>query len=305
MDGAAVIVGRADIDSSVPSEHRSYGAQSMIASLRRALVHLPDSEFTPENLEAYGLDPLPALEPALEEQRTFIAALEARGVEIEYLEEHAGVQCSATYDPALVTNAGAVMMTSGRPERRSETFPMARKFLELDIPVIGWIKDGGCMDAGDTLWLDDDTLLVGRSYRSNDEGYRQLRHILDGVVTSFHHYEMPHWRGASEVLHLMSVVSLVDKDVAVVYPKAMPIRLLELLQEREYRLIEVPGNEYENLAANVLALEPGVAMMVAGNPSTSAALRDAGIEVIEYPGEHISVRRLSGPTCNARPLLRV
>ena len=102
----------------------------------------------------------------------------------------------------------------------------------------------------------------------------------------------------------MSVVSLVDEDLAVVYPRAMPIRLLELLLERGYRLVEVPDAEFETQGANVLALAPGCAVICAGNPVTSSALRQAGAEVLEYEGEHISVRRISGPTCNTRPLLR-
>ena len=85
---------------------------------------------------------------------------------------------------------------------------------------------------------------------------------------------------------------------------AAPIRLLELLLERGYRLVDVPDDEFETQAANVLALAPGCAVMCAGNPVTAAALRDAGAEVLEYEGEHISVRRISGPTCNTRPILR-
>ena len=130
------------------------------------------------------------------------------------------------------------------------------------------------------------------------------RGALDGVVREFHHFELPHWDGPGKVLHLMSVVSLVDEDLAVVYPRAMPIRLRELLLERGYRLVEVPDKEFGTQGANVLALAPGCAVICAGNPVTSAALRDAGAEVLEYEGEHIPVRRISGPTCNTRPLLR-
>lgn len=276
----------------------------MIAPLRRALVHLPGPEFTPENWRSYGVEREPDRELATQEHERFLDILRNRGVELEFLEEHASVTCTATYDPALVTDAGAVILTSGREERRAEAFPMARKLLELDIPVIGWVGGEGTMDAGDTLWLDRSTLLVGRSYRTNDTGFRQLRRALDGVVETFHQLELPHWDGPDKVLHLMSVVSPVAEDLAVVYPRAMPIRLLELLREREYRLVEVPDSEFETQGANVLALAPDVAVMCAGNPVTAAALRDAGTEVIEYEGEHISIRRISGPTCNTRPLLR-
>jgi dimethylargininase len=281
-----------------------FGAQSMIAPLRRALVHIPGPEYEAESWRAYGLPGVPDREAAAGEHSRFLDLLADRGVELDFLEEHASIQCTATYDPALVTDAGAVILESGRPERRPEALPMARKLLELDIPIVGWVGGAGTMDAGDTLWVDRETLLVGRSYRSNDEGFRQLRRALDGIVRTFQRFELPHWEGPEKVLHLMSVVSLVDEDLAVVYPRAMPIPLLELLRERGYRLVEVPDEEFETQGANVLALAPGCAVICAGNPVTSNALREAGAEVLEYEGKHISIRRISGPTCNTRPILR-
>src|ERR671935_209705 len=125
----------------------------------------------------------------------FLDLLTERGVELDFLEEHASIQCTATYDPALVTDVGAVILESGRPERRAQALPMARKLPELDIPIVGWVGGEGAMDAGDTLWLDRETLLLGRSYRSNDEGFRQLRKALDGVVRTWHRSELPHWEG--------------------------------------------------------------------------------------------------------------
>src|SRR5919204_581846 len=119
----------------------------------------------------------------------FLDLLTERGVELDFLEEHASIQCTATYDPALVTDVGAVILESGRPERRPEALPMARKLLELDVPIIGWVGGEGVMDAGDTLWLDRETLLGGRSYPSNHEGYRQLHRALDGIVATFHRFE--------------------------------------------------------------------------------------------------------------------
>jgi N-dimethylarginine dimethylaminohydrolase len=290
--------------SEIEPTRRRFGAQSMVAPLRWALVRMPGPELTREACAAYGLERIPDPERARAEQASFLDILRSRGVALDFLEEGASVTCAATFDPALVTDEGAVILTSGRLERRPETFPMARRLLELGIPIIGWVGGDGRMDAGDVLWLDRETLLVGRSYRTNDEGFKQLRRILDGIVTSFLQLDMPHWEGPGKVLHLLSVVSPVDEDLAVVYPRAAPIRLLDLLRERGYELIEVPDEEFPTQGANVLALEPRVAVLCAGNPRTAQALREAGAEVLEYEGEHISVRRISGPTCNTRPLLR-
>jgi N-dimethylarginine dimethylaminohydrolase len=283
---------------------KRYGCQSMTARLQRVLVHMPGEEYTLEQWQGFGFEGEPDLERATEQQRAFIEILEENGAEVDYLEEASSIQTTATYDPALITDEGAVMMKSGRPERHVEVMPMARKLLELDIPIIGWIRGEGRMDAGDTLWLDRETLLCGRGYRSNDEGYRQLRNALDGIVTEFHHFELPHWRGPYWVLHLMSVVNLCSEDVALVYPRAMPVRLYKLLQDRGYRFVETADEEFDIQGCNVLTLQPGRVVICAGNPITTARLRDAGIEVIEYDGSEISVPRVSGPTCNTRPLLR-
>lgn len=283
---------------------RRFGAQTMIAPLRRALVRIPGDEFSPENWRAWGVERVPDREAAVAEQYAFVELLEAAGVEIEYLEEAGSVQSTGTYDPALITDAGAVILTSGRIERRPETFPMARALLKFEIPIIGWLDDPAFMDAGDTLWLDPETLLVGRSYRSNDAAFVRLERILGDLVPTILQFEMPNWLGPASVLHLMSVVSLVDEDLAVVYPRAMPVRLLEILHKRGYEIIEVPDDEFDTQGANVLALAPRRVILCAGNPTTSAALRAAGAEVIEYAGEHVSLRRISGPTCNTRPLLR-
>jgi N-dimethylarginine dimethylaminohydrolase len=283
---------------------RLYGSQSMIGRLRSALVHLPGPEYTEAAWQAYGLAGHADPDQATAEQEAYLAILRKFGVELHYLCEHASIQCTATYDPALVTDEGAVVMTSGRAERKGEALPMARALLALDIPIIGWIGGEGTMDAGDTLWLDHDLLLVGRSYRSNDEGFEQLKRVMDGRVRNIVQFELPHWRGPQSVLHLMSVVSLVDHDLAVIYPRAIPVRLLSLLQAREYRLIEVPDEEWDTQGCNVLALAPGVAVIAQQNPVTAARMRDAGVEVFEYPGDQITRLRVSGPTCNSRPLLR-
>jgi N-dimethylarginine dimethylaminohydrolase len=283
---------------------RRFGCQSMTARLRRVLVHLPGEEYTVEKWREFGFDGVPNLDRAVAQQKAFINILERFGAAVEYLHDSTSIQTTSTYDPAIITAEGAVMMKSGRPERHAEVMPMARRLLELGIPIIGWIRGEGRLDGGDTLWLDEQTLLVGRGYRSNDEGYRQLRSILDGIVTEIRQFELPHWRGPYWVLHLMSVVNLLSDDVALVYPRAMPVRLYKLLQDRGYHFVDCPDEEFDTQGCNALTLEPGNVVTCAGNPAVTSRLRDAGIEVTEYEGDEISVPRISGPTCNTRPILR-
>jgi N-dimethylarginine dimethylaminohydrolase len=206
------------------------------------------------------------------------------------------------YDPALVTDEGAVMLRPGKEGRRGEVEVMAADFVEAGLPIAGRLDAPAMAEGGDTLWLDERTLLVGRGYRTNDEGIRQLAEALPGVdVVAF---DLPHLRGAGEVLHLLSLLSPLDVDLAVAYLPLMPVRLMELLAERNIELVEVPDEEFETMGANVLALAPRVALALEGNDETRRRMEKAGVDVRVYRGDEISRKGDGGPTCLTRPLLR-
>jgi dimethylargininase len=206
------------------------------------------------------------------------------------------------YDPALVTDDGAVMLRPGKEGRRGEVEVMAADFVEAGVPIAGRLGAPAMAEGGDTLWLDERTLLVGRGYRTNDEGVRQLAEAMPGVeVVAF---DLPHLRGAGEVLHLMSLLSPIDVDLAVAYPPLMPVRLMELLAERDTELVEVPEEEFETMGPNVLALAPRVGLALEGNDETRRRMEKAGVEVRVFSGDEISRKGDGGPTCLTRPLLR-
>jgi len=206
------------------------------------------------------------------------------------------------YDPALVTNEGAVMLRPGKEGRRGEVEVMVADLVEAGLPIVGRLDAPAMAEGGDTLWLDERTLLVGRGYRTNDEGIRQLAETLPGVdVVAF---DLPHLRGGGEVLHLMSLLSPLDVDLAVAYPPLMPVRLMELLAERTIELVEVPDEEFETMGPNVLALGPRAALALEGNDETRRRMEKAGVDVRVYRGDEISRKGDGGPTCLTRPLLR-
>ena len=157
--------------------------------------------------------------------------------------------------------------------------------------------------AGDVAWIDARTLAVGRGYRTNDDGIRQLRHLL-GPAVDVIVVPLPHWRGQGDVFHLMSLLSPVDSDLAVVYSPLMPIPFRESLLDRAIALVEVPDDEFETMGANVLAIAPRRCVMMRGNPKTRARLERAGADVIEYEGREISLKGGGGPTCLTRPMAR-
>jgi N-dimethylarginine dimethylaminohydrolase len=206
------------------------------------------------------------------------------------------------HDPALVTDRGAVLLRPGKEGRRIEVDAMAVDMVEAGLPLADRLEAPAMAEGGDMLWLDERTLLVGRGYRTNDEGVRALADALPDVDVVV--FDLPHLRGPDEVLHLMSLLSLLDVDLAVAYAPLMPVRLVELLAKRGVELVEVPDDEFETMGPNVLALGPRVALALDGNPETRRGMEAAGVDVRVYRGDEISRKGDGGPTCLTRPLLR-
>ncbi|MBS1575767.1 MAG: hypothetical protein JST09_10735, partial [Bacteroidetes bacterium] len=207
-------------------------------------------------------------------------------------------------DAAIATDKGMIICNMGKEARKNEPFAEQKAFEAKDIPILGIIKKPGTIEGGDVAWLDEKTLAVGHTYRTNEEGIRQLKELLAPAGVEVIVAPLPHYKGPSDVFHLMSILSPVDKDLAVVYSPLMPIIFRELLLKKGYRLVEVPENEFDSMGCNVLALAPRLCLMVRGNSKTKSALEKAGCKVIEYEGSEISVKGGGGPTCLTRPLQR-
>jgi dimethylargininase len=206
------------------------------------------------------------------------------------------------YDPVLVTDGGVILLRPGKVGRRAEPEALAEDLRRAGLAVIGRLTEPATAEGGDMFFLDGGTLLVGRGYRTNDAGVEQLRALLPGVeVVAF---DLPHFHGPEECLHLMSFISPLDADLAVGYTPMMPVRLVELLRERSITIVEVPEDEFDSMGANVLALGPRVALALEGNPATRRALEAAGVDVRTYTGMEISRKGDGGPTCLTRPLDR-
>jgi len=208
------------------------------------------------------------------------------------------------FDPALVTDAGAIMLAMGKQQRRGEEAAMARCFEELGVPVLYTLHGEALAEGGDLLWLDHETLAVGQGFRTNAEGLRQLREALAQIGVKVIPVELPYYGGPQTCLHLLSLISIVDERLAVVYPPLLAVPFWQELQERGFRLIEVPEGEFATMGPNVLALAPGKCLMLEGNPITRQRLEEAGCEVVMYRGNEISLKAEGGPTCLTRPILR-
>jgi dimethylargininase len=275
---------------------------NMIGPLRRVLVRPPGTDFS--RWRDYGWRGEPDAAGIAEEHEGLRAALAEAGAEVVVAEGDVDGNLDAiyVYDPALVIDDGAILLRPGKRERRGEIAAIRTDLEAAGVPIAGELTEPALAEGGDTLWLNEGTLVVGLGYRTNQAGAQQLAEALPdvNVIT----VDLPHYHGPGEVMHLMSLVSLLDRDLAVVYLPLMPVRLVELLREREYDLVEVPDDEFESMGCNVLALGPRVALALEGSPETRRRMEATGVEVRVYSGEELSRKGDGGPTCLTRPLLR-
>lgn len=248
----------------------------------------------------------PDYEKAKKEYNDFEKLMSESGAELRYFPSDAEVTMDSMYcrDASIATDFGMIICNMGKHDRLKEPKSQLQQFIDKRIPVLGEIKSPGTLEGGDVAWLDQKTLAVGHTYRTNEEGINQLKYLLEPKGIAIVVAELPHYKGENDVFHLMSILSPVDKDLAVVYSPLMPIKFRNELIERGFQFVEVPEEEFESMGCNVLAIAPRKCIMVAGNPRTREVLIKAGCEVMEYKGEHISVMGGGGPTCLTRPLLR-
>jgi len=249
----------------------------------------------------------PDLGRAIEEHDRFVDILRQAGATVDCLPRADGATLDSIYarDASIVSPQGVILCRMGKPDREGEPAAQGRAFGAFDdpIPVAGRIEPPGRLEGGDVVWLDERTIVVGRGYRTNGDGIRQLRELL-GPAVSVIEVPLPHWRGTSDVMHLMSLISPVDHHAAVVYSPLLPVPFREWLIARDIQLVEVPDEEFDTMGTNVLAVAPKRCVMLSGNPRTRDALERAGAEVIEYEGREISVKGAGGPTCLTRPVAR-
>ncbi|MBU7013718.1 MAG: hypothetical protein HXS52_04395 [Theionarchaea archaeon] len=285
------------------------GTLSEVGRINQIVLRRPEQAFlSQENIDRQWRDlaytERPTLTKAVAEYNSFVSLVRDQNPGVHFLPASEDLTLDSLYvrDALVLCPDGVVLCNMGKPQRRHEP-AVAGSFLEsLGVPVLGSIRGNGHVEGGDVVWLDGTTVAVGRTYRTNSEGITQFRSFLHDVeVISV---PLPHYRGPSDVFHLMSILSPIDIDLAVVYSPLMPIPFREVLIERGIQLIDVPDSEFETMGCNILALAPRRCIMVDGNPETRHLLQQAGVQVSEYRGKEISIKGQGGPTCLTRPLVR-
>lgn len=282
--------------------------QSEVGHLERVLLRHARDAF--ESREAVGaqwraLNYLaePDFDEACREYDAFAGLLEELGASIEWLDGVGpGLDSMYVRDASIVADGGAILCSMGKGARVPEPGAQGSMFEALGTPVLGKIDTPGTIEGGDVAWLDERTLAVGRGYRTNDDGIAQLERFLPDVDVV--RAPLPHFRGPSDVFHLMSILSPLAEDLLLVYSPLMPVPFREMLLERGFGLVEVPEAEYDSQGCNVLAVAPRVAVALEGNPETRRRMESAGVEVHCFRGREISLKGCGGPTCLTRPLKR-
>jgi N-dimethylarginine dimethylaminohydrolase len=283
-----------------------YGCQSMIGRIERVLVKHPrDAYVNKQTLQAEweGLtySSCPDYAKAVTEFESFVELLKRFIPEIHYLPHDARVTIDSIYahDSVIITARGAILCNMTREQRRYEPAAMKDFMPKLGIPVFGAISGKGRLECGDVVWIDERTLAVGRGCRTNEEGIRQLRHLVKDFVDELIVVDLP-----PEVFHLMGIISLIDERLAVINSTMLPESFRQWLVDRGFELLDAPPEEYETLACNVLALAPRQCILLSVNRQTQDILTNKGVEVLTYSGYEISLKGSGGPTCLTRPLLR-
>ncbi len=284
-----------------------YGGQNMYGTLKRVIVRRPDASFANADPKKWHYTSQPNLESAKKEHDTLVSILRRNGAEILYHDADLPELADAIYvfDPVLMTDQGAIILKMGKELRRGEEngiLPVLEKF---DIPVLGKLTGEAMAEGGDLLWVDHNTLAAGVGFRTNISGIEQLQHLLALLNVTVIPVELPYFKGAQACPHLLSLISIVNKNLAVIYPPLLSVPFWQYLLNRGFQFIEVPKDEFLTMGPNILSLNPGTCVMLEGNPVTKQRLEKAGCVVITYRGNEISLKAEGGPTCLTQPVLRL
>ena len=249
----------------------------------------------------------PNFKKSLEEYAAFQTFFREKNISTCFFPINKKTKIDSIYcrDASIATDFGIIICNMGKQGRIHEPYAQLEAYKMNNVNILGEIKFPGTLEGGDVAWLDQKTLAVGHTYRTNEEGISQLEGLLQPKGIEIIVVELPHYKGKSDVFHLMSILSPVDKNLAVVYSPLMPIKFRNELLERGFQLVEVPEQEFDSMGCNVLAVAPRDCLMVAGNPITRKLLEDAGASVHIYEGNEISVKGGGGPTCLTRPIDRI
>tara|TARA_B100000674_G_scaffold49459_1_gene34182 strand:+ start:135 stop:1049 length:915 start_codon:yes stop_codon:yes gene_type:complete len=289
-----------------------FNCNNMVDPIKKILLSHPKNAFFNQNkinseFKELNFFDAPDYNESLNEYEAFIDILKFHDIELYFLDKDNTNTIDSIYahDPFIISNDGAIICNMGKKNRISEIENVKIFLKNNEIPILGEISAPGKLEGGDIVWIDKYNIAIGIGYRSNIEGAKQLGEILSGCVKNIIPVPLPHWNGPNDCLHLMSNLSPIDSNLFLVFSKLLPVQFIQYLKENKIELIEVPFNEYETMACNVLAIAPREVIMLEGNPITKKLLENENVIVHTYKGSEISLKGAGGPTCLTKPFLRL
>ena len=289
-----------------------FNCNNMVDPIKKILLSHPKNAFFNQNkinseFKELNFFDAPDYNESLNEYEAFIDILKFHNIELYFLDGDNTNTIDSIYahDPFIISNDGAIICNMGKKNRISEIENVKIFLKNNEIPILGEISAPGKLEGGDIVWIDKHNIAIGIGYRSNIEGAKQLGEILSGCVKNIIPVPLPHWNGPNDCLHLMSNLSPIDSNLFLVFSKLLPVQFIQYLKENKIELIEVPFNEYETMACNVLAIAPREVIMLEGNPITKKLLENENVIVHTYKGSEISLKGAGGPTCLTKPFLRL
>ena len=288
-----------------------YGLNSNVSTLKTVLLKDPKAAFKSQktiDLQWQNLNFIekPDYKKSIIQYGKFVDILNDNHVEVLFIpeDEKTSLDSIYTHDPMFMTPNGAVIGNMGKKQRKPETIMMKSYLDEMGIPIFGEIDNGGTLEGGDAIWINDKTVAVGLTYRTNNEGINQLRKILSTISVELICVDIPHRNGPVDVLHLMSLISPLKEDLFLIYEKLLPVGFLKFLNKIAIKTISIADEDYDTLGCNVLPLSTTKCLITNGNDRTTKIIEDNGIEVIEFQASEICYKGSGGPTCLTRPLYR-
>ena len=288
-----------------------YGLNSNVSTLKTVLLKDPKAAFKSQktiDLQWQNLNFIerPDFKKSIIQYEKFVDILNDNHVQILFIPEddETSLDSIYTHDPMFMTPNGAVIGNMGKKQRKPETAMMKKYLYQTGIPILGEINNGGTLEGGDAIWINDKIAAVGLTYRTNNEGVNQLRKILSSISVELICVDLPHWNGPVDVLHLMSLISPLKEDLFLIYEKLLPVGFLKLLNNLDIKTISIADEDYDTLGCNVLPLSTTKCLITKGNDRTTKIIEQNGIEVIEFQASEICYKGSGGPTCLTRPIYR-
>lgn len=287
----------------------TYGAENRSDSLNRVIMRAPGAALAAADPAVWHYGPQFDSIRAEGQHAELAGIVSASGAKIHWIPSANDGLADAMFvqDPSFVTRAGAVILNMGKTLRKPEADLHIAAYEALGVPILGQLSGEATVESGDCVWIDEDTLAIGRGARSNQQGIDAVAAILAPHGIHVQAYDLPYWSGPEACLHLMSLISPLAPKMALIHAPLLPYALWAELQARGWTLLHAPEEEFHasnGLSLNVLMLSPQDLVMVDGFPATRAMMEAHGCRVQVFEGDALCIACEGGPTCLTRPVLR-